>query len=254
MRQLKKQEDRVFSCISNFQTREQYNVDYIFIIDAEDAAIGSLVALYMEPNGLPVWVALVEIMSRNSAGSCIGVPIWADLYKRDVLKLEEYCYPHVKMTTNIPRTLVEQYMKADGGNELSHVLEDAGSIIVTYRIQGLPLPWVACRLDKTTQQWDEIDRTLTLDDMKDLLIQYIGRRDVILDWGKSGAQVFNVLDYEVVGDGVTDNVVALNKLFKRARTGDVIHFPPDSRYLLTEAMVIPMGVRVDCQPDTILKG
>ncbi len=254
MRQRKKQEDRISSCISNFQTREQYNADYIFIIDVEDVAVGSLVALYMEPNGLPAWIALVEIMSRNSAGSYIGVPIWADLYKRDVLKLEEYCYPHVKMTTNIPRTLVEQYMKADGGNELSHVLEDAGSIIVAYRIQGLPLPWVAVRLDKATQQWDEINRALTLDDMKELLIQYTGRRDVIVDWGKLGTQVLNVLDYELDGDGVTNNILAVKKLFKRARTGDVVHFPPDNRYLLTEEMVIPLGVRVDCQPDTIVKG
>ena len=222
-----------------------YGTRYVVVLSG-DTFPGAVLELVKVQNGIQTSFALIEVIDQNIEGNYQAKVIWAIPDHSWGATPGIFIYPNIKVATP-SRAVLEQYMAGEGQSaDLSHVVEIDGVIIVIYRRSGESNPWICYALDQNSTEFVLLTTAGNLTEMKAWLCTlYPAKQNIINGWGYEGAQIFNVLDYGVIGDSQTDCTALLERVFRMAKRGDTIYFPHGHTFVINKELAFPVGVNVD---------
>lgn len=198
-------------------------------------------------------VAVVNVGAWDTPGTLIAHSIWLDREKFKGKSPGLFVDPYVTIAPLTANGL-EQYMAAEGKQGIAHVLYTSAYIYVvnrvTYRERTGHYPWVCYLLDLNSETYSLVHESPSLSDMQAWLCeQEPQKKREVRGWHVGGNKIFNLLDYGVYADGVTDDTAKVINVINMMNRGDILYLPADRRVRVHSSIVTPKGIVVDIHQD-----
>ena len=200
-----------------------------------------------------VLMAIVQVESWDTEGTLLAYAIWLDREKFWGKPHDLFVDPYVCVTPLTMRGL-ERYMESEGKQGISHVLHTTQHIYVatrlSYKARKSYNPWVCYLLDINGSEYHIVHDAASLEDMQAWLIGVEPRsRREIMEWNAGGRKIYNLLNYGIIADGMTDDTNKVIRVLDMADRGDIVYLPAEYRMKVRSNVVLPKGVVIDIRDD-----
>lgn len=202
-------------------------------------------------------MAIVNVEPWDTEDTLIAHSIWFNRERFGGRPHDLFVDPYVRVA---PLTVqgLERYMEAEGKQGITHTLYTSKYTYIVNRTNWQDrkghYPWVCYCLDLNSETYSLIHEGASLNDMQTWLgEEEPQKKREIQEWHVGGRQIYNLLDYGVAADGITDDTSKVLRVINVMDCGDILYLPSGNRIRIdSREVVIPKGIVVDIHQDQFI--